>query len=126
MNPQDSVLYIANMYYTDAMRTGDLIREARLRAGLTQAELGRRIGQPQSVVARWERDAVTPSFETLREVIRGCGLELSVSLSKLDDSTAIVIDEHLKMTPAERFSDLLERVRFHDQLQDREPVTRGD
>jgi transcriptional regulator with XRE-family HTH domain len=107
------------------MRSGDLIREARLRAGLTQSELGRRIGQPQSVVARWERDAVAPSFETLRDVIRGCGLELSVNISKLDDSTAIIIDEHLKMTPAERFADLLERVRFHDRLQDREPVTRG-
>jgi transcriptional regulator with XRE-family HTH domain len=105
------------------MRSGDLIREARLRAGLTQAELGARIGQSQSVVARWERGAVTPSFETLREVIRGCGLELSYSLSKVDDSSMFVIDEHLKMTPAERFADLLERVRFHDRLQDREPVT---
>lgn len=105
------------------MRSGDLIREARLRAGLTQAQLGDRIGQPQSVVARWERGAVTPSFETLREIIRGCGLELSFSLSKLDDSTAIIIDEHLKMTPAERLADLLERVRFHDQLQARELVS---
>lgn len=104
------------------MRSGDLIREARLRVGLTQAQLGERIGQPQSVVARWERGAVTPSFETLREVIRGCGLELSFSLSKLDDSTAIIIDEHLNMTPAERLADLLERVRFHDQLQTRELV----
>jgi transcriptional regulator with XRE-family HTH domain len=101
------------------MVSGDLIREARLRAGLTQAELGERIGQPQSAVARWERGAVTPSFETLRQAIRGCGLELSFNLSKLDESTATVIDEHLKMTPAERLADLLERVRFHDQLQTR-------
>jgi len=105
--------------------SGDLIREARLRAGLTQAALGERIGQPQSVVARWERGAVTPSFETLRRAIRGCGLELSFQLSRLDESTPIVIDEHLKMTPAQRFADLLERVRFHDQLQDRESVSRG-
>jgi transcriptional regulator with XRE-family HTH domain len=113
------------MYYNEPMRSGDLIRESRLRAGLTQVELGEKIGQPQSVVARWERGAVTPSFETLREVIRGCGLELSVGLSKLDDSTAIIIDEHLSMTPAERFADLLERVRFHDRLEDREPVPHG-
>ncbi len=37
----------------------------------------------------------------------------------------MIIDEHLKMTPAERFSDLQERVRFHDQLQDRESVSGG-
>ncbi len=107
------------------MVSGQLIREARLRAGLTQAELGERIGQQQSVVARWERGAVTPSFETLREVIRGCGLELSIGLSNVDNSTAIIIDEHLNMTPAERFADLLERVRFHDRLEDREPVPHG-
>ncbi len=107
------------------MVSGQLIREARLRAGLTQAELGERIGQQQSVVARWERGAVIPSFETLRRAIRGCDLELSFHLSKLDESTALVIDEHLKMTPAERFADLLERVRFHDQMQDREPAPRG-
>jgi transcriptional regulator with XRE-family HTH domain len=110
------------MYYNGLMMTGDLIREARLRAGLTQEELGERIGRPQSVIARWERGAVTPSFETLREAIRGCRLDLSVSLAKLDESTPMVIEEHLKMSPAERFADLLERVRFHDRLQNREPV----
>jgi transcriptional regulator with XRE-family HTH domain len=104
------------------MMSGDLIREARLRAGLTQAELGERLAQPQSVIARWERGAVTPSFETLRTVIRGCGLDLSCSLAKFDESTPMIIDEHLKMTPAERFADLLERVRFHDRLLDREPA----
>jgi transcriptional regulator with XRE-family HTH domain len=103
--------------------SGDLIREARLRAGLTQAKLGERIGQPQSVIARWERGAVTPSLETLREAVRGCGLELSFHLSTLDESSATVIDEHLKMTPAQRFTDLLERVRFHDQLHTHDSVT---
>jgi transcriptional regulator with XRE-family HTH domain len=107
------------------MVSGDLIREARLRAGLTQTELGERIGQSQSVVARWERGVVAPSLEALRQAIRGCGLELSFQLSRLDDSTPMIIDEHLKMTPAQRFADLQERVRFHDQLQDRESVS-GD
>ena len=111
------------MYYSGSMVSGDLIREARLRAGLTQAELGAKIGKPQSVIARWERGDVTPSFETLRQAIRGCGLELSFHLSRLDESSMTVIDEHLKMTPAQRLADLLERVRFHDQLQRREPVT---
>ena len=98
------------------MISGDLIREARLRAGLTQTELGQKIGKPQSVVARWERGDVLPSLETLRRVIRGCDLELSFHMSRLDDSNDLIIDEHLKMKPAQRMADLLERVRFHDQL----------
>jgi len=65
---------------------------------------------------------VTPNLETLREAIRGCGLDLSFNLTKLDESTPMIIDEHLKMTTAERFADLLERVRFHDRLQNREHV----
>lgn len=101
------------------MISGDLIREARLRAGLTQTELGMRIGKPQSVIARWERGDAIPSLEVLRKVINGCGLELSFHLSRLDQSSAVVIDEHLRMTPAQRLVDLLERVRFDDQLQKR-------
>ena len=37
----------------------------------------------------------------------------------------MIIEEHLKMTTAERFADLQERVRFHDQLQERESVSGG-
>ena len=105
------------MYYSESMVSGDLIRESRLRAGLTQAELGARIGKPQSVIARWERGAVDPSLETLRGVIRGCGLDLHFHLSRLDDSNEAIIDHHLKMTPAERFADLMVRVEFHDRVQ---------
>jgi transcriptional regulator with XRE-family HTH domain len=108
------------------MVSGSLIREARLRAGLTQSELGSKIGKPQSVIARWERGDVVPSFETLREVIRGCDLELNFHLSRFDDSNTTVIDEHLKMTPAQRFADLLTRVRFHDQVQERRRRTSSD
>jgi len=99
------------------MISPDLIRESRLRAGLTQAELGARVGKPQSVIARWERGDVVPSLETLRQVIRGCGLELHFHLSQLDDSNVTVIDEHLRMTPAERFADLMARVDFLERLE---------
>ncbi|MGC8499317.1 MAG: helix-turn-helix domain-containing protein [Acidimicrobiales bacterium] len=97
------------------MVSGDLIKEARLRAGLTQSALGARLGKSQSVIARWERDDVSPSLETVREVVRACGLDLTFFLSKFDDSNVTIIDQHLRMTPAERFADLMARVRFHDR-----------
>jgi transcriptional regulator with XRE-family HTH domain len=97
------------------MVSGDLIKEARLRAGLTQAELGVRLGKAQSVIARWERDDVSPSLETLRDVVRGCGFDLTFFMSKFDDSNVTIIDHHLRMTPAERFADLMARVNFHDR-----------
>jgi transcriptional regulator with XRE-family HTH domain len=98
------------------MLSADLIRESRLRAGITQAELGTRIGKPQSVIARWERGDVVPSLETLRQVVRGCELELHFHLTRLDDSNVAIIDEHLKMTPAERFADLMVRIEFQEEV----------
>jgi len=106
---------ITYMYYHDHMISGDLIKEARLRAALTQTELGARLGKAQSVIARWERDDVSPSLETVRDVARACGLELTFFMSKFDDSNVTIIDQHLRMTPAERFADLMARVRFHDR-----------
>jgi len=87
------------------MISGDLLREARLRAGLSQAELARRAGKPTSVIGRWERGEVRPSLETLRQVIRAAGLELGFQLSNADedDHDLALILRSLARTPAERF-----------------------
>src|ERR671937_1430648 len=62
------------------MRGADLIREARLRAGLTQAELSDRTGTQRSVIARWEQGAVSPTFDNMLAVIEACGFELPLML----------------------------------------------
>lgn len=60
-----------------------LVREARARAGLTQAELAARAGTSQSAVARYELAEVLPSLETLDRLIRACDLELRFVLEPL-------------------------------------------
>jgi len=82
--------------------SGDLLREARLRAGLTQRELARRAKTSQSAIARWESGEVAPSFERLRELIRACGLELTVGLANYDDSYVPDIVDNLRVSPAQR------------------------
>ena len=62
------------------MRSARLIREARLRAGLTQAELAERTGRDRSVIARWEQAVVAPSVETLTELVQACGFDLPLEL----------------------------------------------
>jgi transcriptional regulator with XRE-family HTH domain len=84
------------------MISADLLKEARLRAGITQAELGRRVQRSQSQIARWERGDVKPSLETLRELIRACGLELTLGMANYDDSYIADIVDNLRVTPAER------------------------
>jgi transcriptional regulator with XRE-family HTH domain len=88
------------------MISADLLKEARLRAGLTQAELGRRVRRTQSQIARWERGEVRPSFETLRELIRACGLEVTFGLATYDDSYRAQIERQLTLSPAERVARL--------------------
>lgn len=65
---------------------GHLIREARRRAGLSQAELAERAGTTQSAIARLERGRTSPSVERMRELIRACGLDLRFELVPIDDA----------------------------------------
>jgi len=61
-----------------------LIREARRRAGLTQAELARRVGTSQPAIARYERARAMPDLGTLYRIVEACGLELRLELVEPD------------------------------------------
>jgi transcriptional regulator with XRE-family HTH domain len=100
------------------MVSGDLLREARRRAGLSQAELARRAGKPLSSIGRWERGEVRPSLETLRDLVRACGLELSFHLANadLEDHDLTLIEQALARTPAERLDDAIVAARQLDRL----------
>lgn len=86
------------------MISGDLLLEARRRAGLSQAELARRAGKPVSSIGRWERGEVLPSLETLRELIRACDLELTFGIANadLEDHDLTLIEQTLALETAER------------------------
>ncbi len=86
------------------MVSGDLLREARLRAGLTQGEVASRLKIARSQISRYERGDVAPSLETLRRLIRGCGLELGFRLfnADLEEHDATMIAATLALTPEER------------------------
>jgi transcriptional regulator with XRE-family HTH domain len=84
------------------MRGADLIREARLRAGLTQAELSERTGTQRSVIARWEQGAVSPSFDNMLEVIEACGFDLPLMLVPRDTSLNERLDKNRLLSPERR------------------------
>jgi transcriptional regulator with XRE-family HTH domain len=66
------------------MRSADLIREARLRAGLSQYQLADLTGRDRTVIARWEHGHVAPSLETLLELLHVCGFDLPTELVPYD------------------------------------------
>ncbi len=91
------------------MTSGMLIREARLLAGISQGDLGDRVGRDRAQIARWERDAVQPSFETLRELLRACGYDLSLQLARheSDERSDEQIRKRLRRSPQERTRSML-------------------
>ncbi len=92
--------------------SASILREARLRAGLTQAELATRTGTTQSAISRWEVGSARPSFEVLRKLVRACGLELQVALGERDPGESSLIERSLALSPAERLDQLTRTVAF--------------
>lgn len=95
--------------YDPAVTSGMMIREARLRAGLSQVELSDRSGKDRAQIARWERDVVQPSFETLRELVRACGFDLDLRLVPydVDDRESAQLRKSLLRSPQERLQTML-------------------
>jgi len=53
-----------------------VIREARRRQGLTQAQLARRAGTSQPVISAYENGRRDPGYETLRKLVEAAGERL--------------------------------------------------
>lgn len=84
------------------MRGGEIIREARRRAGLSQQDLAERLGTTQSVITRWETGRRSPTFETVIKAVRACGLDLAVTLGSPDPDHDLFIRENRRLSPTQR------------------------
>ncbi len=85
------------------MTPGQLLREARRRHGVTQAQLAIRAGTKQSAISRIESDKASPTVDTLRELLHLLGEDLALGSQERDwgiDRT--LIRERFALTPAER------------------------
>jgi transcriptional regulator with XRE-family HTH domain len=92
------------------MRGGELIREARTRAGLNQADLAERTGRDRSVIARWEQGLISPPVDSLLACVQACGVDIPLVLVPLDDRADRELREALMATPSERVARMLEQL----------------
>jgi hypothetical protein len=95
-----------------------LIREARRRAGLTQAELATRVGTSQPAIARYERARAMPDLDTLHRIVEACGLELRLELAQPDPQRAAAERIALERTPEERLQANTRQVALDHALRD--------
>lgn len=56
------------------MTTGELIRQARISAGLTQKELGERAGIAEPTIGRYELGKLNPKPSTLKKIANALGI----------------------------------------------------
>jgi transcriptional regulator with XRE-family HTH domain len=61
------------------MTPGQLVRDARRSAGLSQQALASRLGTTQSAIAGLESDRYSPRVSTVARALRACGQELSLT-----------------------------------------------
>lgn len=83
--------------------SASLLKQARHEAGLTQAELARRLGVSQAAVAKLERPGSNPTIAVLDDALWATGHRLALDAPArrpgVDES---LIRQHLELSPAER------------------------
>lgn len=77
----------------------EIIRDARLRAGLTQSELGARAKVSQSVVSAYESASRQPALDTLGKLVEAAGF--TVELALLPTATRSPLQERVRQNRRE-------------------------
>ena len=97
---------------------GQILRDARRRAGVSQRQLAIRTGIAAPSISRIENGRESPSFERFAACLEALGFEPTVELRELSGSRAD--PNHLaaeaQLTPSRRLESLFEWMRFGDRL----------
>jgi transcriptional regulator with XRE-family HTH domain len=86
----------------------DLIREARKRSRLTQAQLAHLAGTTQSAIARLESGRTSPSFDDVIRLLRLMNLDLDFMLVERDDQDWAHATDWIALTPQQRHDRLVD------------------
>src|SRR5215467_3528438 len=97
---------------------GEVLRDARQRHGVSQAQLAIRAGTRQSAISRIESGRVSPTFETVHTLLDLLGEELTVGSEWPDTGIDLTLNEgNLRLSPSDRvnqglgFADMVRRNR---------------
>jgi transcriptional regulator with XRE-family HTH domain len=79
-----------------------LLRYARLKAGLSQADMAHRAGIARTMVSAYERDLRQPTLPTLSRLLKATGYELRMHLEPYDDHDDVLAVLEERRSPEER------------------------
>jgi transcriptional regulator with XRE-family HTH domain len=117
----DSLLAIIGIMPKSA---GDLLRQARLRAGLNQRQLATMANTTQSVVARIETGQTSPGWDTIARLVEAAGFVLDAALAEAPDFGNALADSPriMSLTPAARLHELRNVDRFFQAIRRVQPA----
>ncbi len=106
------------MQANDTPLLGQVLRDARRRAGISQKQLAIRTGIAAPAISRIENGRESPSFERLVTCLEALGFEPNLELLPLSGSQAdpVHLAAEAELTPAQRLESLFEWMRFGDSL----------
>ena len=79
-----------------------LLQLARIRSGLSQAQLADRAGVPATMISTYERDRRQPTLPTLLRLLEAAGFDLRMELVPHDPHDEILAELESKRTRRER------------------------
>jgi transcriptional regulator with XRE-family HTH domain len=109
-----------------SLEPGRLLREARVKHGLSQERLAIRAGTTQSAISRIEQGRGSPTVRTLEELLHLMGEDLVLSIEKRDSGIDLTLNKaNLELTPEQRvrrgleFADVVRRNRGGEKGKER-------
>jgi transcriptional regulator with XRE-family HTH domain len=109
-----------------SLEPGRLLREARIRHGLSQERLAIRAGTTQSAISRIEHERGSPTVRTLEGLLQLLGEELVLAVERRDSGVDLTLNQaNLELTPEQRvrrgleFADVVRRNRGGEKDEER-------
>jgi transcriptional regulator with XRE-family HTH domain len=97
---------------------GVIVREMRQAAGLSQRALAEKAATSQPAIARYERGAASPSWETLQRLAAACGRRLDLSAELVPDPHDMELTRTLlRLDPVERLDSLRRYARLRAEVE---------
>lgn len=96
------------------MDGGQFVREARLRAGLTQRRLAALGSTTPAVVSRIESGKTSPSYRLVMRLVRACGFDLVTHVVPLDEDAWTLAEQGELLSPDERLDRMLAGLELFD------------
>jgi transcriptional regulator with XRE-family HTH domain len=103
---------------SDSVSVGQLVRDARVRSGISQRSLARRAGTSQAAISRIERGLEQPTVERLEQILAGLGWKLRLELEPIADHRAEPrrLYESARLEPGERLERGAAWIRLANEL----------